>query len=359
MNASARITVTTGPDRGQMLEITDESVQIGASRDNALVLNDPLLAERQLCITRRGGRHAIFVTGTDEVEVDGTRIPPDRWVWLPQSASVHVTRRTTLEFISLLTLSEADFEAPPLDASTPGPAGGSLAAGDSGTGSSIKGTATATATVPQPAGKRAGASKSDKSGIRPKPAVARFITDQAGDPLVKLGADGHLPDLALQDGANIVPTKTQAEKPSSNTTLIAVFGLSVGMSLLMLFLDLDTPSGSAQQSEVARKAIAFFYGSESAPLEPYQKLLRRASWAHSQGDYESERGFLRNVLRLLRAENKNSITGLTRLPPEASQRFNELSNDELRALDGPTDQFRELKNDEQLERLLAILLRGG
>ena len=140
--------------------------------------------------------------------------------------------------------------------------------------------------------------------------------------------------------------------------MILVFGISVGMSLLMLFLDMESPTGTAQQRVVARKAIAIFYGADSAPLEPYQRLLRRANWAHSQGDFQSERTHLRDVLKLLRAENKNSITGLSRLPPEVSQKFNELSNAELKALNGPADQFRELKNDDQLERLLSILLRG-
>lgn len=346
MNASARITVTTGPDRGHLLELTEESVQIGASPENSMVLHDPLLAQRQLCITRRGGRHAILVSGTDEVEVDGTRIPPDRWVWLPQTASVQVTRRTTFEFISLVTVSESDYEAAPLDES----------AAPRTDAAPASGTRTA---PPQPAtGKRNVNGKGDtRSGVKSKPAVARFITDQAGDPLVKLGADGHLPDLALQDGANVVPQKAPPDKQSSNLTLIAVFGISVGMSVLMLFLDLEGPSSSVQQIQTARKAISIFYGSETAPLEPYQKLLRRANWAHSQGDHQTEKNHLRDVLKLLRAENKNSITGLTRLPPEVSQRINELSNAELRTLDGPTDQFRDLKNDEQLERLISILLR--
>ena len=67
---------------------------------------------------------------------------------------------------------------------------------------------------------------------------------------------------------------------------------------------------------------------------------------------------MREVLKQLRAENRNSITGLTRLPPEVSQKIDAFSNAELKTLNGPADQFRELKNDDQLERLLSILLRG-
>ena len=346
MNPSARITVNTGPDRGQHFEIIEESVQIGRAPENSLILNDPLLAEQQINITRRGGRHAIFVTGTDEIEVDGTRIPPDRWVWLPQTAVVQVTRRTSLEFISLLTASESDYEAAPSQ-SVPG----------SRNGSGTKATpAGATATSAPPSQKRSTGGKSDtKTGLKAKPATARFITDQAGDPLVKLGADGHLPDLALQEmGAAVAKEKAAEDPQSKSLTLIIAFAVSVGLSLAMLFLDLELTPSNVEQAQVARKAIAIFYGSENAPLEPYQKLLRRASWARSQGDYGRERQLYRDVLKMLRAENSNSVTGLTRLPLEASQKFDHL---ELKSLDGPTDQFLELKNDERLERLLSILLR--
>ncbi len=349
MNPSARITVNTGPDRGQHFEIAEDSVQIGRGPENSLVLNDPLLAEQQINITRRGGRHAIFVSGTDEIEVDGTRIPPDRWVWLPQTAMVQVTRRTSLEFISLVTASESDYEASP---SQP-PSGPRNSAGAKS--ASTSGTVAAAAS-----GKRSSTSKSDtKTGMKVKPATARFITDQAGDPLVKLGADGHLPDLALQEmGAAAVQEKAPADAQSKPLTLIAAFVVSVGLSLAMLFLDLEVASSSAQQSEVARKAIAIFYGSENAPLEQYQKLLRRANWAHSQGDFEGEKKLYRDVLRMLRAENRNSVTGLTRLPLEASQKFDHLTIAELKSLNGPTDQFLDLKNDDRLERLLSILLRS-
>ena len=159
-------------------------------------------------------------------------------------------------------------------------------------------------------------------------------------------------------GVAVVQEKTPADQHSKSLTLIAAFAVSVGLSLAMLFLDLDVASGSAQKIEVARKAITIFYGSENAPLEQYQSLLRRANWARSQGDYAGEQQLYREVLRMLRAENKNSVTGLTRLPLEASQKFDHLTISELKALNGPTDQFLELKNDDRLERLLSILLRS-
>lgn len=352
MNPSARITVNTGPDRGSRFEIIEESVQIGRAPENSMVLNDPLLAEQQINITRRGGRHAIFVSGTDEIEVDGTRIPPDRWVWLPQTALVQVTRRTSLEFISLLTASESDYEEAPSQADPTGRNGNGAKPQSAGN--------TATATSPPSAAKRGAGSKGDtKTGMKAKPAVARFITDQAGDPLVKLGADGHLPDLALQEmGTTVAPEKTPADQASKSLALVAAFVVSMGLSVAMLFLDLDVTSDAVQQSQVARKAITIFYGSENAPLEQYQKLLRRANLARSRGDYEGEKQAYREVLRMLRAENKNSVTGLTRLPLEASQKFDHLTITDLKSLNGPTDQFLELKNDERLERLLSILLRS-
>ena len=351
MNPSARITVTTGPDRGSLLEITEESVQIGRAGESTLVLNDPLLEDQQINITRRGGRHAIFVSGTDKIEVDATRIPPDRWVWLPQSASIQVTRRTTLEFISLLTVSDADYDAPAAD---------HAATGRGGSGTRTHAAASASDPEAPAASKRPSSGKGDtKTGMRIKPAAARFITDQAGDPLVKLGADGHLPDLALQEGTTVVPQKAQPDQKSSSVTLIVGFAVSVGMSLVMLFLELEGPSGTVQQAQVARKAIKIYYGTEIAPIEPYQRLLRRANWAYSQGDTTTERQLYREVLRMLRAENQNSVAGLTRLLDDASKKFDQLTNDELKALNGPTDQFQDLKNDDRLERLLSIILRGS
>lgn len=348
MNPSARITVTTGPDRGSLLEMAEDLVQIGRGDDNALILHDPLLDQHQISIMRRGGRHAIFVVGTDEVEVSGTRVPPDQWVWLPQSANVQITRRTTIEFTSFVEVSDADYESFTMEPS-PGP--------------HAPATRHATPAKRDDATKRVGSTstKSDtKTASKPKPAVARFITDQAGDPLVKLGADGHLPDLELQEGTVAAGPKKPRDEKSNSLMLVAVFVVSVGMSMAMLLLETEGPSGSANQVQVARRVIGIYYGNDQVPLEPYQKLLRLASWAHSQGDYNREKAIYRQILSMLRAENQNSVTGLTRLPLEVQKKFDELSVEDLKTLSGASIDFSEIKrNDDRLERLLSILLSDG
>lgn len=346
MNPSARITVTTGPDRGNLLEMAEDMIQIGTSADSAMVLNDPLLNQHQISIMRRGGRHAIFVVGTDEVEVSGTRIPPDQWVWLPQSANVQITRRTMIEFTSLVQVSDADYE--------------SVAAGPSPTAKNGTGKEGPVRNATTP--KRPIPIKADsKSGARPKPAIARFITDQAGDPLVKLGEDGHLPDLDLHDGGVAhVPQRKPRNENSNNLMLVGLFVVSVGMSMAMLLLDFEGPTSSAQQSQIARRVVKIFYGNDQAPLETYQKKLRRANWAHSQGDVKQEKQIYREVLRMLRAENQNSITGLTRLPLEVQRKFDELSMSDLKSLSSPNSDFSEIRrNDDRLARLLSILLSGS
>lgn len=344
MNASARITVTKGPDRGALLEMAVEIVQIGRGDENALVLHDPLLEQLQISIMRRGGRHAIFIVGTDEVEVAGTRIPPAQWIWLPQSASIQVTRRTTIEFTSLVEVSEADYETSAERPSVPTSAA-SLRTGSTTAGEAAKQSASGVATPRL------------KPNAKPKPAVARLITGQAGDPLVKLGADGHLPDLELSEGTAVVPQRKARDEHSNSLMLIAIFAISMGLSTAMLLLDLDVPTGSVQQVRVARQVIGIFYGDDQVPLEPYQKMLRRANWAHSQGDFNGEKAIYRQILKMLRAENQSSTTGLTRLPLEVQKKFDDLSIQELKTLGGPNHDFSEIRrNDERLARLLSILL---
>lgn len=340
------------------MEIIEEMIQIGRGASFTLNLNDPLLQNEQISVVRRGGRHAIYVDGSDQVELEGTKVPPDRWVWLPQKASVQLTRRTALEFESLLSVTESDFDTP---ATAPVP---TIRASlnrvepvNAANGSSVSAPASVSsaATVKKSAS-NAVSDSSTKTATKAKPAVARFITDQGGDPFVKLGEDGHLPDLELQEVISNVPQRQVKDEKSNTMTLILVFVVSVGMSMAMLFIDLEMPSSSMSQSRVARNVITIFYGSDDAPLEPYQKLLRRANWAHSQGNYQVERQLFREVLKLLRAENKNSLIGLTRLSPEAQRKFDQISINDLKALHGATDEFLDLKNDDRLERLLSILL---
>jgi hypothetical protein len=362
MKPSAKITVTSGPDRGKLYELIDEMVHIGTAADNELVLTDPTLNGRQASIVRRSGRHAIFSPLTEEIEVDGTRIPPDRWVWLPDTAHIKLSRRTALEFLSLQSPNdssdgsdkneghEGEAEAPPAEMppvrtvrlapavprAEPAPEAGRRP-------------------EDTPRTKRAGGKRDPKRGEKPAPKVARFITDQAGDPLVKLGEDGHFPELTLLEGHDAAPVAVKSQK-SNSLMLVAAFAASVGLSISMLFLDFESIGSSSQQKAVARKYIAAFYGGDAAALEPYQIALRQARRAYSQGNTTLERRRYRDVLKMLRAENKSPLVGLTVLDQTARQQLERLTLSDIKLLG---DDFIDLKNDEKLARLLSILLASN
>lgn len=348
---SARLEVVTGPQRGMGLDLTEDILHIGQTADCALQLQDPLLSGRLVSVCLRNGRHAIYVTGTDEVEVDATRIPPDRWVWMPRTCSIQLTRRTTLEFQSLVAVTDVDYDAQPAGALTetlPASARKSRA-----------GTIPSPPVTPTPPAEETGKRTGKKGDSKSRSQVARFLTDQAGDPLVKLGEDGHLPELQLQEGAMATKSRPDTEESATPVGLIAAFCVSVGLSLLMLFVDLEGGGGSNTQASAARQVLAIFYATEengNTP-EPYQLLLRRAQQAHTRNDLSSEKALYREVLRLLRAENRGSLAGVTRLPAETQRKFDALSVRQLQLLGGPTESFLDLKNDERLERVLSILLR--
>src|SRR5262249_5903795 len=138
---------------------------------------------------------------------------------------------------------------------------------------------------------------------------ARFITDGPGDPLVKLGEDGHLPELALheaQAGERLEP----GTKQTNPVLLIAAVGLSFGLTILMLFMDVGSFAGRDEEKAKARVEIADYYGEGDDDLKPYQLRLREARLARSRRDVEGERKQLRLVLDMLRSE-VNGYAGLT------------------------------------------------
>ena len=103
MTDSATITITSGPDRGKMFQLEDEQVTIGCGADNAIALSDQTLDKHQASIVHRKGRYAIYSPLTDAVEVEGNVIPAECWVWLPETARIRISERTSLQFnISIL-----------------------------------------------------------------------------------------------------------------------------------------------------------------------------------------------------------------------------------------------------------------
>jgi hypothetical protein len=161
---------------------------------------------------------------------------------------------------------------------------------------------------------------------------AKFISADTTKSNIHLGADGQLPQLKLQEG----PAKDRnKEKGQGSNTLvmIAVFGFSFGMSILMLFLPEGGPPAETTKAEALKDVQTFYIEDQPLPLEPYQILLREAKQARSRGDIEAERARYRRVLDMLHAEGKNKFKGLTGVPGGSVP-----------------------PNDEHLERRLSTLL---
>lgn len=291
--AKANLAVTTGPDRGRTLPVTEELVHIGRSPENHLVLSDDGVADHQLSIVFRGGRFAIYTPLEQAVEVDGNVIPHARWVWLPETAKIRVSERTVLQFAE--------------------------------TG------AAAVSTVRDAAADSVTAEAPKKNGVKPAPkkrkkeaAVAKFITDRSGESLVKLGEDGQLPELSLTEAADRAATR---EKPKETNPLL-VYGL-LAMSFVasgaLLLIDVDLGGSAAQERAEASVKLKAFYGAEGQPIAPWQQLLRDARLSASRGDRVGERRAYRRVLEMVNSEDNNKFTGLTGDPKR---------DDELRGLIG-------------------------
>ncbi len=286
MGDRARLTVTTGPDRGRVFELAEEMVNIGRGTRNEITLTDLQVAEHQATVMSRNGRYAIYVLREDSVEVDGNLVPAEQWVWLPDTARIKMSTYTGLRF---------QYE-------------GTREAGN-GSHAEAK-TKTEKPDSPPPSDKPP-SDKPRSSKRKPgKPAnrdgkVAHFITDQAGDALVRLGEDGHLPELSLSDS----PTKKVLREKSANETSFPWAYVALGASLLatvvLLLVPADSGVSSVNQRDQARQAITEFYGNPKEEPTPWQRKLREARLAHSSGDRQAERRAYQQVLDMLNAEEYN------------------------------------------------------
>ena len=324
-----RIVVTTGPDRGKVFEVDEELIHIGRADENQIVLEDPSLPDHQASILRKNGRFAIFRPTEAEVQVDGADIPTEKWVWLPNDVRLQFGRRTSCQLTYEMSLDDEVESSLKPDAPKPVapkaptkvrpaavPQPGVDAANSEGASADVssdgEGGNSADQSVDGAAGANGGSrkKKSRKKGKSKKQKnVARFITDQGG-PLVELGADGHLPELALQDD----PTKKEKQakpKQSNSALLYSVLGLSFLSSLAMLFAEVDPPSVSELSKADAREEIVRFFGSDEKDLEPWQRRLRAARLAHSRGDSETELQRYREVLASLNSEDRDPHIGIT------------------------------------------------
>ena len=324
-----RIVVTTGPDRGKVFEVDEELIHIGRADENQIVLDDPSLPDHQASILRKNGRFAIFRPTDADVQVDGADIPTEKWVWLPNDVRLQFGRRTSCQLTYEMSLDDEPASSPkpaapkaPKSSSKLRPAAvpqaGAVStssqtdSGEAGTDDRVGGEnsvdqSSEGASAAEGGRKRKGRKKGEPAKRQKN--VARFITDQGG-PRVELGADGHLPELALQDD----PThkEKQAKPKQSNSALLySALGLSFLSSLAMLFADVDPPSVSELSKADAREEIVRFFGSDDKELETWQKQLRAARLAHSRGDADTELMTYRRVLALLKSEDRDTHVGIT------------------------------------------------
>ena len=94
------------------------------------------------------------------------------------------------------------------------------------------------------------------------------------------------------------------------------------------------------KNQILQRIQEKYYGPENGPWMRYQRYLRDAALARSQGDYQEEERYYRKVLHLLNAQHLDKtdqgVTGLRRRTSDSS-----------------------LKSDEELMGLLSTLLNNN
>lgn len=277
MSSTASLTVINGAERGQIFVLNGEVAHIGRSAENQLVLSDPDIAEHQACIANRNGRFAIYVSGESSLQLNGQPLPAEQWIWLPAQAALKFSERTAVQFATGATAEM------PVANDSPG-----------------------TSLISKKSDRKRAAKKDTPS----KRVVAKFITDQTGETLVKLGEDGQLPELSLAEGGKPAKARGTADAKGNPALVYVALGFSVLASILLIVWEPTTASVTGKQA--ARTAILReFVGEEGKPLKPYQKLLREAQLAHARGDRQKERAAFQSVLKLLNSEDCNPHTGVT------------------------------------------------
>jgi len=286
MPEPASITVTRGPARGQLFEIETELVHIGRAETNQLVLEDPDLAEHQASIVFRNGRYAIFTPLQDAVSIDGSPIPPQRWVWLPREADITLGERTSLRFTTDLEDAAAD--------------NGETAQGDDPTGKAAK-----------TSGK---AQRRGRKGRRRKRQLAKFVTDAQGESRVQLGEDGQLPELSLDE--ELTGGQSEQKAKRSNSLLLSMLlAASVAASVLLLVSEGPVGGSTDRGRATARNELRQMLESTQPkqagqPDASWRLLVRDALSAAARSDRAGEQRAYERLLQLLNAEDRPA-TGLS------------------------------------------------
>ena len=150
--------------------------------------------------------------------------------------------------------------------------------------------------------------------MRPPPRVARLISAEAAQSVLKPSADGRLPDLQLQEGIGEEKGDAPAKSASGGVAWRvgdqrrAHRGLGAGPARAVRLR-------RQAQKDASRQFIEEYYfgggNIDRGELQPYQVYLREAKRAHSNGDLKMERERYRKVLDLLRADRGEGRRGLT------------------------------------------------
>ncbi len=276
--------ILTGPDQGKTFPLESELLHIGRGSDNGIILSDPQIGDFHASVSQQQGRLSLYANEANQIQVAGTLVPGQQWIPVPVDAKIHLGGQTEVRVVDSAR----------------------------STGSTAAPTSTVAVPAPEvPSAERSQAPPKKES----KRKVARPITTRGSEAAVQMGADGKFPELALTAGTEL---KKPVGKPreSNPALLFTILAASCLSSAGLLLIDFETSTVSSSQDQAfTRSQLAAFYGTDSAQLEPYQKLLRRASIEYSQGNRTVERQLLKQVLALLHSvdasapENLNGLTG--------------------------------------------------
>ena len=243
-----------------------------------MVLEDTNLADHHASIVFRNGRYAIFTLLPDAVSIDGSAIPPQRWVWLPGEANIGLGQRTSLRFATSLPDAASDN-------------------GDAEDG---------------PAGK---GQRKGRKGRRRKRQLAKFVTDAQGESRVQLGEDGQLPELSLDE--ELTGGKIEQKKSGSNSLLLSlVLVVSTALSIMLLIVEGPGIGTANRGFEFARTELKKMLEdtkpkTDAQPELAWRLLVRDALSAAARSDRTGEQVAYDRLLNLLNAEDrrKSSLTG--------------------------------------------------
>ena len=170
---------------------------------------------------------------------------------------------------------------------------------------------------------------------------AQLITAEPAQSQLAAASDGQLPELALQTKESDEPRDKSSVESNRWLTLGVVFASLLISSVLLLFETGSSVNSQADtKNQILMRIQEKYFGPEKGPWPRYQRYLRDAALARSQGDDQDAELYYRKVLHLLNAEHLDktdqSVTGLRKKIPGSS-----------------------LKSDQELRELLSALLKNN